>query len=87
MYVEAFTWGIVLAGWSLLLLLGLAGGDLMTLAQPGSASPTVPRAGRLRLTRGSHTPEPASASPDDAARHAPGSSSPPPTESGLHAVV
>ena len=33
--MEAYTWLIILAAWSLLLALGLAGGDPLAMGQPG----------------------------------------------------
>lgn len=39
--MEAYTWVIILAAWSLLLLLGLAGGDPLAAGQPGREAPAI----------------------------------------------
>jgi hypothetical protein len=84
--MEQYTWLIILAAWSLLLALGLAGGDPLAVGQPGREALAVKlakwahRAARELRTRGA-------AQERDAvpARRYP--APPRASESGLHAAV
>ena len=40
-HLEQYAWLIILGGWSVLLLLGLAGGDPLAAGQPGREAPAV----------------------------------------------
>ncbi len=80
--MEQYTWLFILAAWSLLLALGLAGGDPLAMGQPGREAPAVKLAKwahrTLRGGRESVQPTP------HAQRHrTPARTS----ESGLHAAV
>jgi hypothetical protein len=79
--MEQYTWLIILAAWSLLLALGLAGGDPLALGQPGREAPAVKLAKWVRRTAAASWPSaPVTRLPRRAApaRH---------SESGLHAAV
>jgi hypothetical protein len=84
--LEHYAWAAVVAGWSLLLLLGLAGGDPFAVVEPRRAAPPVrfvQWAARAWASQRRDVPA-AGVGAELPARPA---VMPPATESGLHAVV
>jgi hypothetical protein len=92
---ESYTWLVILGGWSLLLLLGLAGGDPLAAGRPGQEAPAFRLArwvacawGRARAGAGVAGREAgATRRPAAPGRAVPPAAGQRPTESGLHAVV
>lgn len=81
--MEQYTWLIILAAWSLLLALGLAGGDPLAAGQPGREAPAVKLAKWARRTLISSRP--IEQSPRRAPRHTPPAARH--SESGLSPAV
>lgn len=78
--MDSYVWLVILGAWSLLLLLGLAGGDPLAAGQPGREAPAVAFVKWLhRLYRAWTAPTAPSRPRSIPARR--------PTESGLHAAV
>src|SRR4051794_15283575 len=80
--VEHYAWVLILFGWSLLLLIGLGGSDLLAAARPGTGTPEVPLPRWLR--RAIMAVGPGSASVPPPLVRQPGRSA---TESGFHPAV
>jgi hypothetical protein len=79
--MEQYTWLVILAAWSLLLLLGLAGGDPLAVGQPGREAPLI------KLARWAHRSMRARATAGEAAAPPVRFPAPArPSESGLHAA-
>ena len=80
--MDSYTWVLILAAWSLLLLLGLAGGDPLAAGRPGREAPAI--AGVKWLTRRLRTALAGTGRPAVPARRVPPRHA---TESGLHAIA
>jgi hypothetical protein len=84
--LEHYAWAAVVAGWSLLLLLGLAGGDPFAAVEPRRAAPPVRFVKwAARVWAGQRRDVPAAGV--GAERPARPAMVPSATESGLHAAV
>jgi hypothetical protein len=83
--MEQYTWLVILFAWSLLLLLGLAGGDPLAVGQPGREAPLIKLA---RWAQRAAATRAAAHAAGAAHRERPAHFPPParPSESGLHAA-
>jgi hypothetical protein len=86
--MEQYTWLIILAAWSLLLALGLAGGDPLAVGQPGREAPAIKLVKWAhRTTRDLRTRGAGGRDGQDTARARRYPAPARPSESGLHAAV